>query len=475
MSKTAAQVKASAPQAATRSSATLLKRQGTLGPHVCVQREAVGHGVHPGASSLVRNVLNSPGDPVDAHARSLMEPRLGQDFSGVRVHTGGQAAESARAVRANAYTSGNHVVFGEGKYQPRSSEGQRILAHELTHVVQQSSGPVAGTEFAPGYFVSYPADPFEREAGKQSPAGAAARRVTQPGLQVPPAKAGSGSTYLQRDFLGLSSDALAGIGAAAGIASLGLAAFAYLRPPEALNPAPVTGGVSINPNPFSFNTVQQTPAMPQVTPVHEPPSQRAAFMQAQRGAPAIHPVLDVRTDNDNHVVFNVAERHDGLNIVDASIRTGTTQNYLGGSRGSSAMVNFSAFQTPPAGAGGIFDAPEAAGSTPAAAAATPAAAEPAEVTVSYTGTNAKDQGAPQNFAGSFRVKADGSVDVADPEITNGVGRADKAANVAFIDYRGISGGGSSSSDSPIVTPGSGDRDSPLDPERYLPINRPIAG
>ncbi len=59
----------------------------------------------------------------------------------------------------------------------------------------------------------------------------------------------------------------------------------------------------------------------------------------QKGAPTIHPILDLRTDDSNHVVLNLAERHDGLNIVDASIRTGTMQKYLGGSRCSSAAVN----------------------------------------------------------------------------------------------------------------------------------------
>jgi hypothetical protein len=73
-----------------------------------------------------------------------MEPRFGHDFSKVRIHADAQASESARAVSAKAYTVGQHVVFGEDKYAPQSSEGQRLIAHELTHVVQQS-GSDAGT------------------------------------------------------------------------------------------------------------------------------------------------------------------------------------------------------------------------------------------------------------------------------------------------------------------------------------------
>jgi outer membrane protein OmpA-like peptidoglycan-associated protein len=71
------------------------------------------------------------------------EQSSGLDLSGVRIHTGSRAAESARAVNAHAYTVGNDIVFGEGQFSPRSSSGRRLIAHELTHVLQQSnSSPV---------------------------------------------------------------------------------------------------------------------------------------------------------------------------------------------------------------------------------------------------------------------------------------------------------------------------------------------
>jgi hypothetical protein len=78
-----------------------------------------------------------------------MEQRFGQDFSRVRVHSDAASARSARDVNAHAYTVGNHVVFGAGKFAPESREGGRLLAHELTHVVQQSEGATAAVQRQP--------------------------------------------------------------------------------------------------------------------------------------------------------------------------------------------------------------------------------------------------------------------------------------------------------------------------------------
>jgi len=85
---------------------------------------------------------STAGRPLDATTRDFFEPRFHQDFSQVRVHTGGAAASSAEALAARAYTAGHDIVFANGQYAPHSSAGQRLLAHELTHVVQQrASGP----------------------------------------------------------------------------------------------------------------------------------------------------------------------------------------------------------------------------------------------------------------------------------------------------------------------------------------------
>jgi outer membrane protein OmpA-like peptidoglycan-associated protein len=95
------------------------------------------------APSIVDDVVRSAGEPLGRDARSFMESRFGEDFGDVRVHTDARAAESAAAVRARAYTVGRSVVFGAGEYRPGNDEGRRLLAHELTHVVQQR-GSTAG-------------------------------------------------------------------------------------------------------------------------------------------------------------------------------------------------------------------------------------------------------------------------------------------------------------------------------------------
>ena len=81
-------------------------------------------------------VVESRGVPLDADTRRFFEPRFGHDFSRVRVHHGENAGNSADAADARAYTTGSHIVFGRGEYQPGSTEGRRLLAHELAHVVE---------------------------------------------------------------------------------------------------------------------------------------------------------------------------------------------------------------------------------------------------------------------------------------------------------------------------------------------------
>lgn len=90
--------------------------------------------------SSVHDVINAPGRPLDQATRGFMEPRFGHDFSGVRVHTDARAAESARAMKAMAYTVGRSIAFGAGRYSPETAAGRSLLGHELTHVLQQSGG-----------------------------------------------------------------------------------------------------------------------------------------------------------------------------------------------------------------------------------------------------------------------------------------------------------------------------------------------
>jgi Domain of unknown function (DUF4157) len=86
----------------------------------------------------VHEVLRSPGEPLDPSSRAYFEPRFGCDFSQVRVHADATAEQSARALHADAYTVAHNIVFGAGRLAASTPEGRRLLAHELTHVVQQS-------------------------------------------------------------------------------------------------------------------------------------------------------------------------------------------------------------------------------------------------------------------------------------------------------------------------------------------------
>jgi hypothetical protein len=144
----------------------------------------------------VYDVLRSSGEPLDANTRSFFEPRFGHDFSQVRVHTDARASDSARAVDALAYTLGRDIVFAHGHFTPRTVSGQRLLAHELAHMIQQS---VAAPQVVPGDLrVGQPNDPLEHEAekistsllsarvGVEKPFGASGRGEGQPILRRQP-------------------------------------------------------------------------------------------------------------------------------------------------------------------------------------------------------------------------------------------------------------------------------------------------
>ena len=111
---------------------------------VKVQRHASGAGpeVVPAGIEASIQSLSGGGEPLPASLRAELEPRFGYDFSNVRAHTGNEAAASANALGARAFTVGDHIFFGAGEYQPSSLGGRRLLAHELTHTIQQQ--PAAG-------------------------------------------------------------------------------------------------------------------------------------------------------------------------------------------------------------------------------------------------------------------------------------------------------------------------------------------
>jgi len=100
------------------------------------------------APPMVHEVLRSSGSSLDQTTRDFMEPRFGHDFSHVRVHSGEVAGQSAQEVNAHAYTVGHDIVFGAGRFAPGTKEGQRLIAHELMHVVQQSGSDVVNQRAA---------------------------------------------------------------------------------------------------------------------------------------------------------------------------------------------------------------------------------------------------------------------------------------------------------------------------------------
>lgn len=156
----------------------------------------------------VHGVLQSPGRPLDTPTRGFMESRFGHDFGHVRVHTDASAAASARDVDARAYTVGNHVVFDRGEYRPHTPDGQRLLAHELAHTIQQHGMQRAGRDLELGDAPQHAH--LEREADALAdrvmsrPAAAPAARplpVTQRPLQPVVARAARGAG--KRNWMGV--------------------------------------------------------------------------------------------------------------------------------------------------------------------------------------------------------------------------------------------------------------------------------
>lgn len=150
---------AGAASALPGSAAHLLHLQRTLGNSAVVQAMAPEDEPHP-----ITKVVSGGGSPMEDGVRNKMEGAFGHDFADVRIHQDSAASSSAQSVAATAATVGNHIVFRSGEYSPSTSRGQHLLAHELTHVVQQRQGAVDGTPQGGGIKVSDPSDRFETAA-----------------------------------------------------------------------------------------------------------------------------------------------------------------------------------------------------------------------------------------------------------------------------------------------------------------------
>lgn len=162
---------------------SLLQMQRVYGNHyvqrlVGVARQGEGEAeVAPHVESGIESARGG-GQALDAGVRRQMESSFGADFSGVRIHTGPEAHSLNRDVNAVAFTTGQDIFFRQGTYDPGSSGGRELLAHELTHVVQQT-----GQGIKAKLTVSQPGDPLEREADEMA---RAVMRDEQKGLQRQP-------------------------------------------------------------------------------------------------------------------------------------------------------------------------------------------------------------------------------------------------------------------------------------------------
>ena len=145
---------------------TMLSLQNTIGNQAVQRLVNRSQTTAPTEDDLAQRiqVASSGGHKLDAATRERLQASLGVDLSGVRVHLDNEADRLAESVEAVAFTTGNDVFFRSGLYQPETSSGFRLLAHEVTHTVQQGSGPVEGAPGAGGVSISDPADSHEREA-----------------------------------------------------------------------------------------------------------------------------------------------------------------------------------------------------------------------------------------------------------------------------------------------------------------------
>lgn len=118
----------------------------------------------PDLGTTIRQAAQTGGHPLPDHVRALLENHLDTDLADVRVHADAQADTLSRAVQAQAFTTGQHIFFKDGAYQPETPAGQHLLAHEATHTRQQAEGQVAGNLTNQNIRLSDPADPFEQAA-----------------------------------------------------------------------------------------------------------------------------------------------------------------------------------------------------------------------------------------------------------------------------------------------------------------------
>lgn len=178
---------------------------------VSVQAEEVEGEPAPVSPALASQLSSSKGggQPLSEPDRGLFEATFRHDFGGVSLHTDAAADSFSRSLNARAFTTGRDIYFRGGEYQPGTSGGRELLSHELTHVVQQSSGPVAGTPVGGGISVSDPSDAYEQAAERtaetvmrQLPDASAESTAADSSA---PASSNRAGASVQRDEAGSSS------------------------------------------------------------------------------------------------------------------------------------------------------------------------------------------------------------------------------------------------------------------------------
>ncbi len=258
-----------------------------------VQRDLLSsQGSMPDIGSSINARLGG-GAPLDGRALEQFSSRLGHDFSRVRIHHDHAADQLSKAVNARAFTTGQDIFFAQGTYNPNSSEGQKLLAHELTHTIQQARGPVSGTPTAGGVSLSDPSDAFEREASS------AAESVTR-GEQV--AVAGSSGAAVQRSLV---------------------------LQRETPNTTPAPASTSSPPN----------PSAPTATPI--PHTLNAGMFDVSGAQPSLNGTVSARPSTGSNVTiespditFNAsATLHSDVQMdAGETIKVGPTQTLLGSNR-----------------------------------------------------------------------------------------------------------------------------------------------
>jgi len=137
--------------------------------HLQAKLDPPNDAVEISAPTLIDHALSSQGQQLDPTTRGFMEANFGRDLNKVRIHTGARAAESARSISARAFTVGNDIVFGEGQYAPYHTEGRRLLAHELAHVMQQREHIAARAIIHRAITLTSPGDEIPHAAGDMGP------------------------------------------------------------------------------------------------------------------------------------------------------------------------------------------------------------------------------------------------------------------------------------------------------------------